>query len=360
MRTKGAPVMKEGERPRSCRPAVGVAGKKVAVATPGEAAWRVVPLPLLPCGVGRWRAPPVGGSGPMVRSVPHPEGAAPHAHCRLRDSRGGATTGAMVAAREMGSPGTGLSRATGRHEHARPSAASLGPCASCPTSSSCVASQQAGRVPGGPPCRRAAAWPPCAWHRRAVRGWGCVGRVTGLRTRRSRHHPGDPHGDRATRTGRHSATALRLGADLCQNHGHRPCLVHVMSTWPDQRLGRCPWSYHRPSGETRLPGLPRQLPGGRGGAAPHSEPEATRAAKCPPGRPTARPLQTNSSSTSLRCRRRPSWNWTNRRKTSRPTRSTTRCCHWPHPAVPSVPSVPTCHHHHHLRAGGRKKPGGPS
>lgn len=231
MQTTGAPVTTEGERPRSRRLAAEVAGKKVAAVTPGEAAWRVVlPLPLLPCAVGRWRAPPVGGSGPTVRSVPRPVGAAPHAHCRLHDSRGGVTTGAMVAARETGSPGTGLSRATGRHEHARPSAASLGPCASCPTSSSCVASQQAGRVPGAPPCRRAAAWPPCAWNRRVVRGWGCVGHVTGLRTRRSRHHPEDPRGDRATRTGPHSVTDPRLGACPGQNHGHRPCPVHAKST----------------------------------------------------------------------------------------------------------------------------------
>lgn len=342
------PVTGEEEEPQSRRPVAGVAGTQAAaVATPGGAAWRVVLPPLPLCEVGRRAVRPVGGSGQtrVARSGHHPVGAAPHAHCRLRDSRGGVTTGAMAAAQERGSLGMGLSRATGRHEHARPSAASLGPCASCRTSSSSVVSRQAGRVPVAPPCR-AAAWLPCAWDRRAVRGWGCEGRVTGLRTRRSRHHPGDRHGDRATRTGPRWVTAPRLllGAGPGQSHGHHPCLVRARSTWSDRRLGRCPWSCRQQSGATRRPDPPQQLRDARGGAAPHSEPVAARAAKWRRhGCPTARPPPTNWSSTSLRCRRRrPSWNWTNQRTTSRPTRSTTHCCHWPHPVVLNAPSVPTC------------------
>lgn len=345
MQTTGAPATRAGEEPRSHHPAAGAAGrKKAAVATPGEAAWRTVPLP---CEEGRRPAPPAAGSGPnrVPRSGYYPlEVAGPHARCRhLRDSHGGATTGARAAARETGSPGTGLSRATGRHEHARPSAASLGPGASCQTSSSCVASQRVDRD-RSPPSRRAAVWLPCACRRREVRGWGCVGHVTGLRTRRSRHHPGDPHGDRATRTGRRWATDPHLGAGPGQNHGHHPCLVHVTSTWPDRHLGRCPWSCRRPSGAIHRPDPPWQLPGAHGGDAPCYEPEATRAAKCRPGCPKARPLLTNSSLTSLRCRRRPSWNWTNQRTTSRPTHSTTRCCHWPHPAALNGPCEPTSRH----------------
>lgn len=352
-------MTEQGEEPRSRRPAAGVAGKQAAaVATPGGAAWRAVPLPLLLlplCEAGRQPAPPVGGSGPtrVARSAHHPVGAAPRAHCRLRDSRGGVTTGAMAAARETGSLGTGLSRATGRHEHARPSAASLGPCVSFRTSSSFVVSQRAGRVAVAP-CRAAVWLLPCAWDRRAVRGWGCEGRVTGLRTRRSRHHPGDPHGDRATRTGPRWATAPRLlGAGLGRNPGHHPCLVRARSTWSDRRLGRCPWSCRRQSGAIRQPDPPQQLRGARGGAAPHSEPGAAHAAKwCRHGCPTARPPPTNWSSMSLRCRRRrPSWNWTNQTTTSRPTRSMTRCCHWPHPVVLNAPSVPTwwCRRRHRRR-----------